>query len=57
MPRFVAGAGDVVLSLPTMAADPNGPDLYAVATAYRNARIAGKMDHAAYGADGPGPHR
>ncbi len=31
-----------------MAADPNDPDLYAVATAYRNARIAGETDNAAY---------
>ena len=27
-----------------MAADPNDPDLYAVATAYRNARIASETD-------------
>ncbi len=33
-----------------MAADPNDPDLLAVATAYRTARMAGQMDHAAYGA-------
>ena len=33
-----------------MAADPNDPDLLAVATAYRKARIAGKTDQAAYGA-------
>ncbi len=33
-----------------MAADPNDPDLLAVATAYRNARIAGKMERGAYGA-------
>ncbi len=33
-----------------MAADPNDPDLLAVATAYRNARIAGETDQAAYGA-------
>ncbi len=31
-----------------MAADPNDPDLRAVATAYRNARIAGETDNAAY---------
>ncbi len=30
-----------------MAADPNDPDLLAVATAYRKARIAGETDHAA----------
>ncbi len=34
----------------TMAADPNDPDLLAVSTAYRNARIAGETDNAAYGA-------
>ncbi len=33
-----------------MAADPNDPDLLAVATAYRKARIAGETDQAAYGA-------
>ncbi len=33
-----------------MATDPNDPDLLAVATAYRNARIAGETDNAAYGA-------
>ncbi len=33
-----------------MAADPNDPDLLAVATAYRNARIAGETDQASYGA-------
>ncbi len=33
-----------------MVADPNDPDLLAVATAYRNARIAGETDNAAYGA-------
>ncbi len=33
-----------------MTGDPADPDLHAVATAYRNARIAGKTDHAAYGA-------
>ena len=33
-----------------MVADPNDPDLLAVATAYRNARIAGETDQAAYGA-------
>ena len=33
-----------------MAADPNDADLLAVATAYRNARIAGKMERGAYGA-------
>ncbi len=33
-----------------MAADPNDADLLAVATAYRNARIAGKTDNAVYGA-------
>ena len=33
-----------------MAVDPNDPDLLAVATAYRRARIAGKTDHTAYGA-------
>ncbi len=31
-----------------MAADPNDADLLAVATAYRNARIAGETDNAAY---------
>ncbi len=31
-----------------MAADPNDPDLLAVATAYREARIAGETDNAAY---------
>ena len=31
-----------------MTTDPNDPDLYAVATAYRNARIAGKTNNAAY---------
>ena len=31
-----------------MAADPNDPDLLAVATAYRNGRIAGETDGAAY---------
>ncbi len=31
-----------------MAADPDDPDLYAVATAYREARIAGETDNAAY---------
>ncbi len=30
-----------------MAADPDDPDLLAVATAYRKARIAGETDHAA----------
>ncbi len=33
-----------------MAADPNDPDLLAVATAYRTARMAGQMDRDAYGA-------
>ncbi len=33
-----------------MTADPTDPDLYAVAHAYRNARIAGETDQAAYGA-------
>ncbi len=33
-----------------MVADPNDADLLAVATAYRNARIAGETDQAAYGA-------
>ncbi len=33
-----------------MDADPDDPDLLAVATAYRNARIAGETDNAAYGA-------
>ena len=33
-----------------MSADPNDPDLLAVATAYRTARMAGQMDQAAYGA-------
>ncbi len=33
-----------------MVTDPDDPDLYAVATAYRNARMAGKTNHAAYGA-------
>ena len=33
-----------------MVADPNDPDLLAVATAYRKARMAGQMDQAAYGA-------
>ncbi len=46
VPRFVAG--DVVLAFRTMTTDPNDPDLYAVATAYRNARIAGETDNAAY---------
>ncbi len=31
-----------------MTADPNDPDLLAVATAYRKARVAGETDHAAY---------
>ncbi len=31
-----------------MAADPDDPDLLAVATAYRKARIAGETDNAAY---------
>ncbi len=50
VPRFVPSAGDVVIAFRTMTADPNDPDLHAVATAYRNARIAGKTDNAAYGA-------
>ncbi len=33
-----------------MAAGPNDPDLLAVATAYRTARMAGQMDQGAYGA-------
>ncbi len=33
-----------------MTADPTDPDLYAVAHAYRKARMAGKTNHAAYGA-------
>ncbi len=33
-----------------MGADPTDPDLYAVAHAYRKARMAGKTNHAAYGA-------
>ncbi len=33
-----------------MAADPNDPDLYAVANAYRKARMAGRKGHAAYSA-------
>ncbi len=33
-----------------MTADPDDPDLYAVAHAYRKARMAGKTNHAAYGA-------
>ncbi len=33
-----------------MAADSNDPDLLAVATAYRKARMAGQMDQGAYGA-------
>ncbi len=33
-----------------MTTDPNDPDLYAVANAYRKARMAGKTNHAAYGA-------
>ncbi len=43
-----------------MTTDPNDPDLYAVATAYREARIAGETDHAAYraavAAIAPGAH-
>ncbi len=39
-----------MLAFQPMAADPNDPDLLAVATAYRNARMAGQMDQAAYGA-------
>ena len=39
-----------VIAYGTMAADPNDPDLLAVATAYREARIAGETDQAAYGA-------
>ncbi len=31
-----------------MAPDPNDPDLLAVATAYRKARVAGETDNAAY---------
>ncbi len=50
MLRFVSGAGDVVLAFRTMATDPNDPDLLAVATAYRTARMAGQMDQGAYGA-------
>ncbi len=33
-----------------MTTDRNDPDLLAVATAYRNARIAGETDQVAYGA-------
>ncbi len=33
-----------------MTADPTDPDLYAVAHAYRKARMAGKTNHAAYDA-------
>ncbi len=33
-----------------MPVDPNDPDLLAVATTYRTARIAGETDQAAYGA-------
>ncbi len=33
-----------------MTTDPTDPDLYAVAHAYRKARMAGKTDNAAYGA-------
>ncbi len=33
-----------------MTTDRNDPDLHAVATAYRNARIAGEKDQASYGA-------
>ncbi len=33
-----------------MTADPTDPDLYAVAHAYRKARMAGKTNHAASGA-------
>ena len=37
-----------MLAFQPMAADPNDPDLLAVATAYRRARIAGETDNAAY---------
>ena len=45
--RFSPFAGHVI-AYGTMTADPDDPDLYAVANAYRKARMAGRKGHAAY---------